>query len=77
MKRTLACRAVCVVLLTLLTVGPANATGPTTITFAEHPGGTLIDAEYAPQGVRFGKAADVGAPVLAGAWTAARPRSRS
>ena len=60
--------------LTLLAVGPAAATGPTTITFSEHPGGTVIDTEYASQGVRFGKASDVGAPALAGAWDCGAPQ---
>src|SRR5215211_8467509 len=75
MRRALASRAVCVILLTLLTVGPANATGPTTITFAEHAPGTVIDTEYAAQGVRFGRATDFGA-TLAGAWDCGAPQDK-
>jgi hypothetical protein len=53
--------------------GPAGATGPTTLTFSEHPAGTVIDTEYAPQGVRFGKIAELSAPALAGAWDCGSP----
>lgn len=66
-------RAVCVAVITALAVGSARATGPTTITFSEHPGGMVIDTEYAARGVRFGKAAEVGAPALAGAWDCGAP----
>ena len=61
------------VLTFLLAAGSAWATGPTTVTFAEHPAGTVIDTEYAAQGVRFGKAAELGAPALAGAWDCGAP----
>lgn len=67
-------RWACAAALALVVVGSAAATGPTTITFAEHPAGTVIDTEYAPQGVRFGKAADLGAPALAGAWDCGAPQ---
>ena len=60
--------------LVALGAGAAGATGPTTITFGEHPGGTVVDTEYAAQGVRFGKAADVGAPALPGAWDCGAPQ---
>lgn len=74
MSRTAVRFAVCGAVLTLLAIGSASATGPTTITFSEHPGGTVIDTEYASQGVRFGKASDVGAPALAGAWDCGAPQ---
>ena len=74
----LSCRAVrraaCVAVLTLLAVGSASATGPSTITFTEHAAGTVIDTEYASLGVRFGKATDLGAPALAGAWDCGAPQ---
>jgi hypothetical protein len=52
----------------------AEATGPSTITFAEHPAATVIDTEYAAQGVRFGTTAALGAPALAGAWNCGAPQ---
>ena len=67
-------RAACVAVLTLLAVGSASATGPSTITFTEHAAGTVIDTEYASLGVRFGKATDLGAPALAGAWDCGAPQ---
>ena len=69
----LAHRAACVALLALLVVGPANATGPTTITFADHAPGTVIDTEYAAQGVRFGRTTDLGV-TLGGAWDCGAPQ---
>jgi hypothetical protein len=73
MKRALL-RAATAAALLLIVVGPAEATGPTTITFSEHAAGTVIDTEYALQGVRFGKAADLGAQALAGAWDCGPPQ---
>jgi hypothetical protein len=57
--------------LLLLAADGALATGPTTITFDE-PGGTVIDTEYAGQGVRFGKASTFSVS-LQGAWDCGAP----
>ncbi len=57
-----------------LATASAGATSASTITFSEYPAGTVIDTEYASQGVRFGTVADLGAPALAGAWNCGAPQ---
>lgn len=66
--------ALLAVLLLALLGSLGYATGPTTITFAEHAPGTVVDTEYASVGIRFGTIAELGAPSLAQAWNCGAPQ---